>query len=204
MALPKLESTISRANTTIDRLSSYKTQSANLEAKYQNFISEMIMLRLFSVFEDSVADIAFKITAGATYINGSQPTLNVKANNTTSARALLLSHGRSNSIRNLQWTKAKFIRESVEYVFSPNETFISRVQQHGGIIEEMRKVRNVIAHNSASAKSDYKTLVRTTYGANLNIKVGAFLTSTKRTSIPNIEKYLRSTKVVLYEIASGT
>ena len=166
----------------ITTLQHYKTQSEQLEARYQHFISEMIMLRL-SQHLKVVADIAFKLAAGAEYISGRKPMIAVQASRMAASKRAIFTHGRQRPVQYLKWTKAKYIRESVQHVISPNETFVTSAQTYGSIIEEMRKVRNVLAHKTTSAKTDFRALVRQLYGANVNISAGAFLTTTRRTPI---------------------
>lgn len=203
MPTPKLLITIRNSHLKIDKLIGYRSESENLEAKYQHFISEMIMLRLFSIFEDSVAEMAYKLASGAVYVNGRSPVLTIQAGSITGARGLFLNHGRVTPVQNLKWTKSRYIRESVQHVISTSDPFISSAQRNGNIIEEMRKVRNVLAHNTTSAKADFKTAVRSTYGANIKITPGAFLSSTRRTPGCNLDRYLSSTKAVLTDMASG-
>lgn len=203
MSAPKLQITIRNSHQQIDKLVVYRTESENLEAKYQHFIAEMIMLRLFSIFEDSVAEIAYKLASGAVYANGNSPVLTTQAGSIAGARGLFLNHGRATPVQNLKWTKSKYIRESVQHVISTTDPFISSAQRNGNIIEEMRKVRNALAHNTTSAKADFKTVVRLIYGANVNITPGAFLSSTRRTAVCNLDRYLSSTKAVLVDMAGG-
>lgn len=204
MPVPKLQITIRNAHQAIEKLNSFRSQSIDLEAKYQHFIAEMIMLRLFSIFEDSVAEIAYKLASGAVYSNGSPANLSIQAGSMTGARGLFLSHGRTRSVQNLKWTKSRFIRESVRHVINSSDPFIQSAQRNGNLIEEMRKVRNVLAHNTTSARVDFKTVVRLAYGANINITPGAFLSSTRRTSMCNLDKYLTATKIILTDMISGT
>lgn len=203
MAAPTLSATVRFVNRQMSRLQKYKNDAESLDARYQHIISEMIMLRLFSVFEDAVADLAFKIVAGATYTNGSAPAITAKTRRTADSRALLLTHGRVKPESNLKWTKAQYIRESVEHVIPIGEHFVITARAHGQIIDEMRRVRNVLAHNTKSAKTDFKSVVRQTYGANVNLSVGAFLTSTRRSSPCNIEKYINSSRAIIAALASG-
>lgn len=203
MAKPNLITTIKSAEASILKLIDYQLQTTTLEPKHQYIISEMIMLRLFSIFEDTTAEIAYKIATGANYINGKRPALAIQARSIDNARHLFLTHGRAKPLTNLKWTKSKFIRESVKNVISPNDPFIKSIQNHGGIIEEMRKVRNTLAHNTPSSKADFKTVIRTTYGANLKITPGIFLSSKKRTPICNLVRYLHSTKIILNDMVSG-
>ena len=203
MATPNLSITIKNANTLIWKLQSHKTDSEKLEAKYQHFIAEMIMLRLFSIFEEAVSEIAFKLAAGGTYTNGSVPILNIRSSSIAASRGLFLNYGRVRPETNLKWTKARYIKESVEYIMPSTERFIINAQNYGSIIEEMRKVRNMLAHNTHSARADYKCVIRQTYGANINISPGAYLTSTRRLPICNLNKYIASTRAIIAAMASG-
>lgn len=204
MPAPNLTITIRNTHSVIDKLASYRSESEDLDAKYQHFIAEMIMLRLFSVFEDSVAEIAYKLAAGAVYANGNRPVLALQAGSMTGARGLFLNYGRTAPVQNLKWTKARFIRESVQHIISDRDPFIGSAQRNGNIIEEMRKVRNILAHSTTSARRDFKDVIRMTYGANIRITPGAFLSSTKRTAVCNLDRYLSSTKAVLVDMISGT
>jgi hypothetical protein len=204
MAVPTLKSTVTDLNVQIVRLEQFKLEAEPLEAKYQHIIAEMTMLRLFSLFEDAVAELAFKLTAGAKYTNGLTPTLSTRARRISDSRGLLLAHGRPRPVSNLKWTKAQYIRESVENVIPVTEKFVMNAQAHGQIIDEMRRVRNVLAHNTPSAKADFKAVVRQNYGANISITVGAFLLSTRRTTPCNMEKYFVATKAIVAALASGT
>ncbi|WP_139019151.1 hypothetical protein [Acidovorax radicis] len=203
MAAPNLAATVNVAEAQIAKLQKYRIEASCLDAKYQHIISEMIMLRLFSVFEDAVAEIAFKIVAGAIYTNGKIPAVSIKARRFSESRALLLTYGRSKPESNLKWTKAQYIKQSVEYIISVNESYIVNAQAHGQIIDEMRRVRNFLAHNTKTAKADFKVIVRQTYGANVSISVGAFLTSTRRSNISNIEKYMTASKAIISSLARG-
>lgn len=203
MPTPKLQITIRNSHQAIDKLSLFRRESENLEAKYQHFIAEMIMLRLFSIFEDSVAEIAYKLASGAVYVNGGFPVLTSQAGSMVGARGLFLSHGRTKPVQNLKWTKPKYIRESIQHVISTADPFILSTQRNGNIIDEMRKVRNVLAHNTTSARIEYKKVIRQAYGANVHIIPGAFLSSTRRTAVCNLDRYLTSTKLVLVDMVSG-
>jgi len=203
MPAPKLYITLRNSHLSVDKLKRFRIESEKLEAKYQHFIAEMIMLRLFSIFEDSVAEIAYKLASGATYINGRQPNLMSQAGSMAGARGLFLSSGRARPVHNLKWTKARYIRESVQHVISNTDPYINSAQRNGNIIEEMRKVRTVLAHNTSSARSGFKSVVRLAYGANISITPGAFLSTTRRAPICNLDRYLASTAIIIEDMASG-
>ncbi len=203
MPTPKLSITLRNANKVIDKLQEYKNESENLEAKYQHFIAEMIMMRLFSTFEKTVAEMAFKLAARASYLNGTFPNLIVRANNINASRGLFLNHGRNRPRQNLRWTKAKYIRESVQFVIPVSEQFIRYALIHGASISEMRKIRNVLAHNNSKAKRDFSTVVRAVYGAKIGITIGAFLTTERRTPTCNLNRYIATTKIIINDMAKG-
>lgn len=203
MAVPSLSVTVKSVNTQLDKLLLYKREAETLESKYQHIISEMIMLRLFSVFEDAVSELAFRLVAGGDYLNGAKPHLMVRARRQDESRGLMLNFGRVKPVANLRWTKAQYIRESVEHVIPIQEKFVVNAQAHGQVIDEMRRVRNALAHNTPNARSEYRVVVRHVYGANVSIPVGAFLTTNRRVNPCNIDRYLGSVRAIVTSLASG-
>jgi hypothetical protein len=203
MPAPKLSITLRNSGKVIDRLQRMKDESETLESKYQHFISEMIMLRLFSIFEEGVSEIAFKLAAGAVYSNGLSPALTTQATSIGASRGLFLNFGRARPVQNLKWTKAVYIKESVQHILPVTERFVINAQSHGQIINEMRTVRNVLAHGTSSAKRDYKNTIRSKYGANPSIMPGAFLCSTKRQKPCNLNYYMPIVRIIMTDLASG-
>jgi hypothetical protein len=45
------------------------TDASYLDAKYQYVINEIVMLRLFSILENTIGEIAMKLACGANYRN---------------------------------------------------------------------------------------------------------------------------------------
>lgn len=203
MALPKLSTTIARAFIAIDRLERLKSDSETLEAKYQHFISEMLMMRLFGIFEDTVAEMAFKILSGATYVDGQVPVLMHPRSTMSNARDVYLNFGRNKPSKNLKWTKASFINDSVRYVMHSNEPFIINAQNHGVTIDQMRRARNMIGHISRSSQTEFKELIRQVYSANIKLSIGAYLCSTKRHHVPNLVRHFVEVKTILKAMAKA-
>jgi hypothetical protein len=203
MPVAKLSITLRNAEDNIDRLKSHVLDAQDLAPRFQHFIAEMVMLRLFSIYESGVSEIAYKLVSGACYLNRSYPDLAVKSGAVSASRGVLLAHGRSKPVQNLKWTKASFVKDSVKRVIPESEKFVFNLQGHGQIIDEMRRIRNVLAHKTASAKKDYRQVLRQAYGANVQVSPGAFLTSTRRSSISKIQTYLTSTSIILSDAASG-
>ncbi len=198
-----LSVTYNRAINDIQVLSQYVTGFANMDAKYQHIIGEVIMLRLFSVLESTISETALKIACGARYRNGGNATILCPCNSLDNAHHNMLTHNRNKALRYLQWTKASFVNDSIRHVLDLNDHYARNISNHSISINEMRVVRNHIAHNSASTRTEYNNLLRSRYGGNPKITVGAFLVSTNRTPTANISKYITTTQIIVNDITMG-
>lgn len=184
-------------------LAGYNVNSKVLDAKYQYMISEVLMLRLFSILEFTMSEVALKLSCGASYQNGTNPIVLKSCKSVQDAHSNMLSYNRTKPLIYLQWTKASFVKESIKHVLDIRDKFYSNVAIYGSLINEMRIVRNHIAHRSNSTKKEYKTLLIRLYGGNPKLTVGAFLTSTNRNPLPNLDRYIASIRIILNDITKG-
>lgn len=184
-------------------LSNYNLGSKSLDAKYQYMISEVVMLRLFSILESTIAEVAFKLACGALYRNGNAPLVHRPCKSMQDASSNMLTFSRRKPLMYHRWTKSSFIKDSIEHILNLSDSFYSNIQIHGNLINEMRIVRNHIAHKSNSTRQDYNQLLQQLYGGNPKLNVGTFLTSTSRHARPNIDKYIASTTIILNDITNG-
>lgn len=184
-------------------LANYINSSLGLEAKFQHMISEVIMLRLFSILESTISEVALKLACGAKYRNGNPPLVLQNCRSVQDAYSNMLSYNRQRPLQYLKWTKATFIKDSIEHILDVSDAFYSNVQNHGLLINEMRIVRNHIAHRSSSTASDYAQLLRQKYGGNPRLTLGAFLTSQNRHPIANITTYVQSSRIIVNDITNG-
>lgn len=187
----------------ISILEKYRRESLLLDAKYQHFIAEIIMLRLFSILENCIIETAHKIACGAKYRNGNIPVLNLLCRSRNDANHQFKTYNRVKAKGYLQWAKANYVNDSVKEIIPDTEKYRISINNHGAILNEMRKIRNHIAHRTSSTHSDYKFVISSTFGAELKIQPGAFLTSTKRLPNPKIDEYIAKTKIVINEITLG-
>ena len=203
MPVPRLDITLRDTRRGIDYFATYRSDSRDLAPRYQYFIVELIMLRLFAIMENAIADVAYKLVAGAAYINGNKPRRCFSASSIAGARTAMLAYGRSKPRQNLSWSKSKYIRESTSRVLASTESYLTYAQVHGGTLDEMRKVRNFIAHRNSTSRRGYKQVVRATYGANSKVGVGPFLVSDQRSSTAKIDSYLLAVKIIIADMANG-
>jgi hypothetical protein len=114
-----------------------------------------------------------------------------------------LNRSRNQRLRYLKWSNLHDIELSIRYVLNTTDAFYRELQNFGNLFDEMRYVRNHIAHKSSSTKREYYRILRGLYNAPIKISLGAFLTSTKRQQMPNINKYIISIQVILDNITRG-
>ena len=202
MPAPRVEVTVRDTTTDIERLETYRTDSQSLAPKHQYLIAELIMLRLFSIIESAIENVACKLVAGAPYLNGTHPARLFTANSMNGAMSAMLTHGRPKARNYLRWTSVEDIRDSTSLVLHSTDPFITNTRAHSNILNEMRKVRNFLAHRSPKARQDFREVVRVVYGANSRVKISAFLTS-PRHPIAKVDEYLATAKIMISDLAKG-
>ena len=203
--MPKVSliSSLNRSIHDLAILSNFNLGSKALDAKYQYLISEVILLRLFSVLECTISEVAFKLACGATYRNGNNPIVLRQCSSIHDSFINMISYNRRKPLHYLQWTKATFVRTSIEHILDINDSYYANIQNHSNLINEMRVVRNHIAHRSTSTKQEYDILLQQIYGGNPKLTIGTFLTTTNRNPISNIDRYIASTRIILDDITNG-
>lgn len=204
MARAVIQTTIDRANKDIRRLEDILSSVGGLDAKYQFLIGEVVMLRLFATLETTFEEIALKLCCNASYLNGVTPNLLVTSKSIVSARSSMISFGRgANKLRYLKWTRKDDIFKNLKFLMVLNDPFLNYIDIHSASFNEMRKVRNHVAHISNSTRVEYKSVIRRIYSTDIRMPVGAFLMSTKRHSLSNIIRYIQISKVIIHDIAKG-
>lgn len=205
MPAPKIAASYNRGINDVSIINGYVSNCASLEARYQYFICEIMLLRLFSILEITLEEIALKLACNAPYRNGSVPTILVNCKSMADAAFKMRTHKRAkrSQIRHLKFTNANNVKNCIEYVLDVNDKFFSSVNNYSSLIEEMRIVRNHIAHRNANTSKQYNKLLVQKYGGNPRLTIGAFLISTTRNNPSNLKKYLLSIPIILHDISNG-
>jgi len=177
-----------------DKLSGLTKHLQLLPPKYQKLVAEVVLLRVFSLVEQHIQSIACKLVCNTHYRDGAAPKLLCSGRSATDALGKMSTHLR-NRPHKLSWTKASYIKENMKYVIDNTDHFIVTVEHNGILIDEMRRIRNRIAHNNQTSRRNYQTVVQRYYGAAVNaVTPGVFLLSNRTTPIP-ITKYLAESRV---------
>ena len=162
------------------------------------------MLRLFAICEQAIAEIAFKLACGATYANGRTPSVLIGCISLNDAAFKMLNHRPSRDrVRFLKWTSANAVEKSIRYVLDTGDAFYLNVLNHSVLLNEMRVVRNEIAHKTRSTRSEYLTELARIYGVPTRLNMGPFLTSNVRHPRSNIIRYLQSVPLILNDLCRG-
>lgn len=172
-----------------------------LDAKLQKLIAELIMIRMFDEFQDAISGVALRLACGASYGNGTPPTLLTSAaGSMTSARKLFESSGRKQPT-NVRWSKTNFINDTTKYVLDPTDPFTQTCSRHATLIAEMLAIRNRIAHNNGNSRRAFARVINKQYGAHLNgISPGLLLLSPRFKPIP-LQNYMTVSRVIVRECA---
>lgn len=197
---PSLAVTRLYVETEIRKLEEALQGVVSLPAQTQYLVAEILLIRATSVFETAIAEVAYKIAAGAYYLDGSIPSILFPCRSLLASRNAMLNHGRNRAMSSLKWTRAKFIRSSTEFVIDPNDHYQQRCSALGGQISELFIVRNYAAHRSASSRRDFKSVISNIYGRPRKMYLGQFLLSKNYVAMPNLIRYLIEIKAIIDDV----
>jgi hypothetical protein len=117
------------------------------------------LLKMFISWEDFVESSIIRYICGGRTTSGYAPML-VNTPFPTIQRAYLNLFGRKPY---LNWSPSNVISQANRYFIS-GEPFLSAISSSRNKLDEINIVRNRFAHRSDSAKSEFETIVRNTFG----------------------------------------
>lgn len=170
--------------------------------RYQSAIGELIFLRLFSMLEIELEDVTTKIVCGARYLDGTAPALLHYSRSASLARDAMRKHGRPKAI-DLKWTIGADLRGNVKFVLDPSDPYFAAVTAHEARVDEMRRIRNHIAHSNSDTLRKYKPVVVTHYGAYVPRITPAVLLQSGRFRPTLLKQYLAAARIIIKEFARG-
>lgn len=184
----------------LDKLVVLQSHLVPLPPKFRKLVAEIIMLRAFSLMEDTFRSLACKIACGVPYCDGTRPTLIVRARSARDAIDKMIKHNRTTHHYNLSWTRASEIKENLRYMLRATDHFMMTIDAHGMFIDEMRRIRNRIAHNNRTSRKNYQQVVLRHYGAYLNGVNPGTLLLTNRHTPTLLETYLTKSRILIKEL----
>ncbi len=198
----KLEADYLELDSEIDKLIDLLSHISSLQPRFAKLVAEILLLRLFNSLEETIMSVTTKIGCGALYVDGSQPRLAVQSRSRQGAIDNMMKYGRKKP-RYLRWSQVKEIRKNVRYIIDPNEYFLNELDRHILFIEEIRWIRNRIAHNNTTARANYRRAILRYYGGYVNsVTPGTLLLSPRQNPVL-IEQYLKKSRILVKILVKG-
>jgi hypothetical protein len=201
--MPRLKGDYAEFCSQIDGLIDLCANIIPLSPHHRKAVAEIALLRAFDLLQGVFQTTATKLVCGASYLDGSMANVLLQARSQTTALTNMSTHGRARPKHRLRWSQVSEIKDNCKFVVQTTEHFLTTLTFHSSIIDEMRNVRNRIAHNNADSRTKYQVVVRRHYGAEMkHISPGTLLLSDR--FIPRlINQYLAQSKVLVKQMLKG-
>lgn len=198
--MPRLDVDFRSFDKETQKLNNLTNNINSLSPLHQKLVAEIMLLRLLSLLENTIESIFVKIACGANYLDGSVPILLGRANSYQSGLSLFRNYNRTSPRIYLKWTIVKEIKRNVKYVIDHSDTIYSILDQYNINIDEIRRIRNRIAHNNKNSRNKYKYVVMRHYGAYLNFITPGTLLLTKRKTPNLLVQYITTSRVFISDL----
>jgi hypothetical protein len=201
--MPKLQCDYTDFCSQIDEQTNLCTDVTQLSPIQQKAIAETALLRSFDFLQGFFLCMATKLVSGAKYLDGTKPIVLTPARSRNAAIINMKTVGRPKPRKDLRWSKVSDIKDNCKFVIPTTEHFLTTLAFHTILIDEMRKIRNRIAHNNRDSRMKYQTVVMRYYGAaQKQIAPGTLLLS-DRFAPRLIDQYLARSKVLVKQMVKG-
>ncbi len=173
----------------------------SIETVPRTYVAELLVVRLFSMYEIFVENVSCRMVCGYNYCDGSKPDLLRERPAAGSQRALqaMRNFNRDAPHYLLRWSKPSEIKKNLECLFPSSEHFLNSLSNHGNVISDVRKIRNHIAHGNVGTRRAFNAVVRNYYGADINSMTPGKLLLTPRFEPILVEQFCRTIRIVLLE-----
>ncbi len=142
-------------------------------------IAELAFLMVYSSWETFLEESFARFMCRAPSVSGWRPKSYVHPRNIEHARDLLIGP----KLRYADWTDPQVVIERAELIFSGGRPYATPVRAAMQELNDMRTIRNCIAHRSVEARKKFSTLVRARLGVAHRFGPGRFLL--RQTQTPN-------------------
>jgi hypothetical protein len=202
-----LHTSYARFGAVTTKLLDVHSRSLSLEIEYQKLISETLMLRLFYELEKCVEDVILKLIRGVQYLDGCVPILLIAP--FPSQEAARQHIVKTNRGYYLEWTNVQKVTRNLKGIMDAADHFLVTRHLFDGTYEDMRHVRNHVAHNTASIKVKFGHIVRRIYPTTTGISAAKFLLSRRPALIGYagsemvVAQYIRWAKAFIKELTKS-
>lgn len=200
---PSVQVTHRQFTAQTDRLRALVPPMRALAPEYRVLIAEMITLQAFYFFELAIEDIAAKLICGARYGDGVTPAITNGAQSIEDALNNMRTVGRRKIKGILKWNKAKEINGNVRHIMASTESFCTVCRNHSARLNEIRIVRNHIAHGNQGTRNEFSRVVQRRLGAlpQRLPRAGAFVLREPTPGTPLVIEYVVTLGVIVKDAA---
>jgi hypothetical protein len=136
-------------------------------------ISELSFLRVYVAWEEFLEGTFSRFLCGASSISGRRPKLYASPRNIDHARKMIIGFERGD--RFADWSQRHKVTDRAELLFRDGSPFRTPIQAAGTELDEMRAIRDRIAHRSDKARNQFNGVVHKKLGTALMLNPGRFL-----------------------------
>jgi hypothetical protein len=186
-----------------DKLRSLLQAVHVLAPEFRQMLAEMITLQCFYLFELAIEDVAAKLVCGARYGDGVVPVITHGSRSIDAALAAMRTINRTKPKGILKWNKTKEINGNVRHVIATTEHFFTACRNHSARLNEIRIVRNHIAHGNAGTKAEFARVVQRRLGALPRAipRPGLFVLREFTPGVPLLTEYVVTLGAILKDAA---
>jgi hypothetical protein len=170
---------------------------------YRMLLAEMIALQAFYCFETAIEGIAGKLVCGAWYGDGTAAKVTHANRSIADALHSMRTVGRTRPKGILKWNGTREITANVRHVLATNEAFCTACRNHGSRLNEIRIVRNHIAHNNRDTRREFAGVVARRLGAlpQRLPRAGAFVLREFTQGVPLLVEFVVALEVIVKDAA---
>jgi hypothetical protein len=151
-------------------------RSQSLEFEYQKLIAETLILRLFYELDKCIECVVLKLLSGSCYLDSTTPSLLLPTfKSQEAARQYIFSLHKK--MRYLEWTTLTKIKTQLANIMDTRDHFLITRDLYDLTYEEMRFVRNHVAHNTASTKAKFTPIAHRVFMTSKGISPSKLLIS---------------------------
>jgi hypothetical protein len=190
------------ARTQADRVEKlFSKVQASSPADVQVAVGEILTIRIAQILEEILPEVFSRLLCGASYMDGSRPSVLVPSKNIGEAIVSMRKTGRPKELAYLRWLKASHIRENLAHVLDPSDSAIVTVNRFAQEINEIRIVRNHAAHRSRESKAQYQRILAQYIGATgVSVPVGRFVMTARGSRAAPLIRYIQIAPLLIKEL----
>ena len=153
--------------------------------RIQDLVIKQAFLSVFTEWEHFLEDTTVAYSLGELSIKGFSPAKYILPLDEDHANRLI-----KGAAIYPDWSNMDLVKKTEKTLFENGEPFVSALNGFSSKYTEMKKVRNVIVHNSVNSRDDFDTLVRYALSAaSVGLSPTEFLLSKKKKDDPVFYKF---------------